>query len=350
MTGVAQGSADGPKKIFGRENVNWQGPQKASEGAGRHASKSSASDDFTYSRNNPEYVQAIHQAFIDEDGVNSFREDIVASAVINRITSSSKAYSKEDLGAITGKFEEHFNNFAKSEKGMELIGEELESALEDGYELIDMDKSTDIDIVVDEDEKDRFLNDGGLRSINRQFQQYVSDSEEEKQNRESFESLVENAASFNPEGGFDEDEYERLRLQDANDRGYDSIEEYEEDLENAEFEYAERRGVDIARDLASSVAMESYINSTSPFSSPAEAAEAKQYYRELFDQYYNEGTNSETVHYAALSMNSSYEVVDVRDGDLEVNKEQEDQWASSDEFDYLNRKFTEYATKHPFKR
>lgn len=31
MTNIAQGSPDGPKKIYGRTNINWQGPQKVSD-------------------------------------------------------------------------------------------------------------------------------------------------------------------------------------------------------------------------------------------------------------------------------------------------------------------------------
>ena len=31
MSNTAQGSPDGPKKIYGRENINWQGPQRASD-------------------------------------------------------------------------------------------------------------------------------------------------------------------------------------------------------------------------------------------------------------------------------------------------------------------------------
>lgn len=45
MGGIARGSANGPKKIFGRENVNWQGPKAAS--AGRvSGDKSAAVSDF----------------------------------------------------------------------------------------------------------------------------------------------------------------------------------------------------------------------------------------------------------------------------------------------------------------
>ncbi len=31
MANIAQGSPDGPKKIYGRTNINWQGPQKVSD-------------------------------------------------------------------------------------------------------------------------------------------------------------------------------------------------------------------------------------------------------------------------------------------------------------------------------
>lgn len=45
MSGIARGSANGPKKIFGRENVNWQGPKAASTGR-VSGDKSAAVSDF----------------------------------------------------------------------------------------------------------------------------------------------------------------------------------------------------------------------------------------------------------------------------------------------------------------
>ena len=68
----------------------------------------------------------------------------------------------------------------------------------------------------------------------------------------------------------------------------------------------------------------------------------------MFNDFYEEGLNSETVLSAALSSNSSFEVVDVRDGDLEVNEEQEEQWAKSFEFDYVKDEFLSYVKDHPY--
>lgn len=344
MSGVAQGSADGPKKIFGRENVNWQGPQRANSNSGKHASMSPASSDFAHSGNNPEYAQAMRQAFIEEDGIDALREDIVSGAVIQHFIYNDGAYDKERLDALANEYERHFDNFTKSDEGADLIEKELESAL-DRYDLIDMDKSTDDGIVVNETQKEDFLNDDGLGNIITSLRQYVGREEEKNDSDASANSAEESGISLVGDG-FDEEEYQRLRLQDANDRGYDSIEEYEADLEDAEFAYAEDRGVEIARQEAVRAAMEGYDNAAS--SDPAESATAEQYYRDLFDQYYEEGTNSESVHLAVLTMNSSYEVVDVRDGELEVDKNQEDQWASGNDFNYLKQDFTEYAKKHPF--
>ena len=62
MSGTAQGSANGPKKIFGRENVNWQGPQKAHNGSSTSAS---IRDDFSTEGYNYQEKQAIAEEFCD---------------------------------------------------------------------------------------------------------------------------------------------------------------------------------------------------------------------------------------------------------------------------------------------
>ena len=351
MTGIAQGSADGPKKIFGRENVNWQGPQRANAASEKHAATNSASDDFTYSNQNPEYVEAIHQAFIDEEGAKGVKEDVISMAMMKHIIGTGGAYCKEELDVLYDRYEKHFNNFAKTVDGMDVISRDLESGLNEGYGLIDMENSTDIDVLIDEEEKNRFLNDKKLDNTHNSFEEYVAMVEGEKQLEEAFASLVTKIKDIMPDD--DDDDFERqieeARLQDANDRGYDTIEDYEQALDDAQFEYADGRGFEVARDQASSAALKDYFNSNTYPTDPSEAESISNHYRNLFDQYYYEGTNSETVNFATLSTNSSYEVVDVRDGELVVDDSQEAEWASSFEFDHLREDFTSYARKHPYK-
>ena len=61
MTGTAQGSPHGPKKIFGRTNINWQGPEKESDLS--YESARNASKDFSSSDKNINTMDEVESIF-----------------------------------------------------------------------------------------------------------------------------------------------------------------------------------------------------------------------------------------------------------------------------------------------
>lgn len=342
--GTAQGSANGPKKIFGRENINWQGPQKAASNnlqSAENSSAQSASGDFSSSHDT--LSKGIEKYLLESSGLNIARDVAVSIAVSGHILKTGVSYNSEDFSDISQKYEEKFNQFSQTEQGKQVIAEDLGEALS-VYGVIDEKAIANAGkAVLDKGKMEDFVEDNGFNSTVESFEDYIKQEEEQKNNQEAFDSLVNN--SFVPPEEFEE-ELENLRLQDAQDRGYDSIEDYEDDLHMAEDDYAEGEGFEVIRDQATLAALNQL--STGKSRNSSETNEEAAYYRELFDDYYDEGFNSETVLNSALSANSSFEVVNVRDGETEINKEQEAQWAASYELDYVREGFINYARKHPY--
>lgn len=60
-SGVAQGSPDGPKSIYGRKNVNWQGPQRASDLT--QAATENAKGDFISAQDVANAMDAVESLF-----------------------------------------------------------------------------------------------------------------------------------------------------------------------------------------------------------------------------------------------------------------------------------------------
>ena len=342
MSGTAQGSANGPKKIFGRENVNWQGPQKVTQSnTGDTATANAAVGDF--SQPNTGYSEEIQKDFLGSSGLISIRQSAVAGVAMDHMARTGQRFSGDDLQNLVDSYGKQFEEFSHTEQGAQVITEDLSAALGE-YDVLDK-KSTEKTgrAVIDESKMESFVDDGGFDATVESFEKYIKQQDE--QAGQGVKDDLVNSINFNPDSSFD-DELEKLRLEHVEERGYDSIEDYEDDLHAAEEEYAAWGGLKVARDQAASAATRDYLDSSG---GDRQSEEAASYYSALFDDYYSEGFNSETVLNSTLSANSSYEVVDVRDGELEVNEEQEARWASSAEFDTIREDFTAYARKYPYK-
>lgn len=351
MSGIAQGSANGPKKIFGRENVNWQGPQKAGKGNENKGDSLSAINDFSHAQEDThEYRENLHQAFIDDLGGEAVKDSIVANAVLPEMYSSGEVYTKESMDELQKKYNDYYDDFINTDEGAEALENELALALDHDYNIVSGYDSEKAEFITNQENIDALFHKDALNDTCTKFQDYVSIREDEKNSKDSSkDSSIEDILRYAQENSEQiEKEIEQARLQDAQDRGYDSIEDYEWDLEYAQDSYAEGRGFDVVQREAVSTVVEDYIENHGGNINEEEKEQVKQHYNRLFNDYYEEGFNSETVLAAALSSNSSFEVVDVRNGELEVNEEQEEQWAKSFEFDYVKDKFSSYAKDHPY--
>jgi len=352
MSGIAQGSANGPKKIFGRENVNWQGPQKAGEGNQNKGDSLSAINDFSHAQEDThEYKENLHQAFIDDLGGEAVKHSIVSNAVLPEMYSSGEVYTKESMDELQKKYNDYYDDFINTDEGAEALENELALALEHDHNIVSGYDSDKDEFSTNQENIDALFHKDALNDTCTKFQDYVSMREDEKNSKyPSKDSSIEEILRYAQENSEKiEKEIEQARLKDAQDRGYNSLSEYEMDLEFAEYDYAEsRRGVRIAQREAVSAAVDNYIADKGQDVSDEEKEDIEQQYNKMFKYFYEDGFNSETVLNAALSFNSSFEVVDVRDGELEIDEEQEEQWAKSSEFDYVKEKFAEYIKEHPY--
>lgn len=349
MNGTAQGSANGPKKIFGRENVNWQGPQKAAGEENNNKGDSlSASNDFSQENNTSEYEkEMLHQAFIDDLGGEAVKKSIVSNAVLPEMYSSGEVYTKESMDELQKKYNDYYDDFINTDEGAEALENELALALDHDHNIVSGYDSDKDEFITNQENIDALFHKDALNDTCTKFQDYVSMRENKKIGKDSSIEDILRYAQENSEQI--EKEIEQARLKDAHDRGYNSLSEYEMDLEFAEDDYAEsRRGVRIAQREAVSAAVDNYIADKGKGISDEEKEDIEQQYNKMFKYFYEDGFNSETVHNAALSFNSSFEVVDVRDGELEIDEEQEEQWAKSSEFDYVKEKFAEYIKENPY--
>lgn len=344
MADIAQGSANGPKKIFGRENVNWQGPQKAAGNLdSHHGHASSASSDFSFDATPAPYPEEVISDFIYSSGLKHAKESVVSAVISHHISASGDAYDDRKAHEMLDKYGDKFNAFYSTDKGKEAVVDDLSDAVE-YYDIIDTKKSSTAEdtAVINEEVMKDFVEDGGFDHTIKSFNDYLqNDSSAESSN--NLEDI--NYASLDSL----EESYEELKLRDAQDRGYDSIEDYEEDLEFAQEDYIEsRRGVRVVQREAVSAALDSYIAHKGQNISDEEKEDVEQQYNKMFKYFHEDGFNSETVLNTALSFNSSFEVVDVKDGELAVNEDQENQWAKSSEFDHVKEKFAEYVNDHPY--
>lgn len=347
MSGIAQGSANGPKKIFGRENVNWQGPQKAGKGNENKGDSLSAINDFSHAQEDTyEYKENLHQAFIDDLGGAAVKDSIVANAVLPEMYSSGVVYTKESMDELQKKYNDYYDDFINTDEGAEALENDLASALDSNHSIVSEYDSEKDEFSTNKENINLLLSEGAFDNTHNKFKDFVATKENGKIGKDSSIEDILRYAQENSEQI--EKEIEQARLRDAQDRGYDSIEDYEWDLEYAQDSYAEGRGFDVVQREAVSNAVEDYIENHGENINEEEKEQVRQHYNRLFNDFYEEGFNSETVLSAALSSNSSFEVVDVRDGDLEVNEEQEEQWAKSFEFDYVKDEFSSYVKDHPY--
>lgn len=346
MSGIAQGSANGPKKIFGRENVNWQGPQKAAGEKSNKGDSLSVSSDFSQQRNVSQYEkEMLHQSFIDDLGGKAIKNSIVSNAMISDMIASGLFYNRDTLDNLKKKYDTYYDDFINSDEGAESLENELTLALDSEKSIVSGYDSEKDEFITNQENIDSLFHKDALNDTCTKFQDYVSRREEGSRKDASSEFLIRYAQENSEKI---EEEIEQARLKDAQDRGYDSIEDYEWDLEYAQDSYAEDRGFNVVQREAVSTVVEDYIENHGGNINEEEKEQVRQHYNRLFNDYYEEGFNSETVLAAALSSNSSFEVVDVRNGELEVNKEQEEQWAKSFEFDYVKDKFSSYVKDHPY--
>jgi len=347
MSGIAQGSANGPKKIFGRENVNWQGPQKAGKGNENKGDSLSAINDFSHAQEDThEYKENLHQAFIDDLGGAAVKDSIVANAVLPEMYSSGIVHTKESMDELQKKYNDYYDDFINTDEGAETLENDLASALDSNHSIVSGYDSEKDEFSTNKENINLLSSEGAFDNTHNKFKDFVATKENGKIGKDSSIEDILRYAQENSEQI--EKEIEQARLQDAQDRGYDSIEDYEWDLEYAQDSYAEGRGFDVVQREAVSNAVEDYIENHGENINEEEKEKVRQHYNRLFNDFYEEGFNSETVLSAALSSNSSFEVVDVRDGDLEVNEEQEEQWAKSFEFDYVKDEFSSYVKDHPY--
>ena len=355
MSGIAQGSANGPKKIFGRENVNWQGPQKAGRGNENKGDSLSVVNDFSHAQDDThEYKENLHQAFIDDLGGEEVKKSIVANAVLSEMHSSGVAYTKESMDDLQKKYNDYYDDFINTDEGAEALENDLTSALDSNHSIVSGYDSEKDEFSTNKENINLLSSEGAFDNTHNKFKDFVSTKENGKIDKDSsIEDMLryahEDMLRYAQENSEQiEKEIEQARLQDAQDRGYDSIEDYEWDLEYAQDSYAEGRGFDVVQRESVSNVVEDYIENNGENINEEEKEQVRQHYNRLFNDFYEEGFNSETVLAAALSSNSSFEVVDVRDGDLEVDEEQEEQWAKSFEFDYVKDKFSSYVKDHPY--
>lgn len=348
MSGIAQGSANGPKKIFGRENVNWQGPQKAGKGNENKGDSLSAINDFSHAQEDTyEYKENLHQAFIDDLGGEAVKDSIVANAVLPEMYSSGEVYTKESMDELQKKYNDYYDDFINTDEGAEALENDLASALDRNHSIVSGYDSEKDEFSTNKENINLLSSEGAFDNTHNKFKDFVATKENGKIGKDSSIEDILRYAQENSEQI--EKEIEQARLKDAHDRGYNSLSEYEMDLEFAEDDYAEsRRGVRIAQREAVSAAVDNYIADKGKGISDEEKEDIEQQYNKMFKYFYEDGFNSETVHNAALSFNSSFEVVDVRDGELEIDEEQEEQWAKSSEFDYVKEKFAEYIKENPY--
>ncbi len=348
LSGIAQGSANSPKKIFGRENVNWQGPQKAGEGNQNKGDSLSAINDFSHAQEDThEYKENLHQAFIDDLGGEAVKDSIVANVVLPEMYSSGEVYTKESMDDLQKKYNDYYDDFINTDEGAEALENDLASALDSNYNIVSGYDSEKDEFFTNKENINLLSSEGAFDNTHNKFKDFVDMKENKKIGKDSsIEDLIRYAQENSEQI---EKEIEQARLKDAHDRGYNSLSEYEMDLEFAEDDYAEsRRGVRIAQREAVSAAVDNYIADKGKDISDEEKEDIEPQYNKMFKYFYEDGFNSETVHNAALSFNSSFEVVDVRDGELEIDEEQEEQWAKSSEFDYVKEKFEEYIKENPY--
>lgn len=353
MNGTAQGSANGPKKIFGRENVNWQGPQKAAGEENNNKGDSlSASNDFSQENNTSEdEKEMLHQAFIDDLGGQAVKNSIISNAMLSEMITSGLSYDKDSMDDLKKKYDNHYDDFINTDEGAATLENELALALDHDHNIVSGYDSEKDEFITNQENIDTLFHKDALNDTCTKFQDYVSMREDEKNSKyPSKDSSIEDILRYALKNSEKiEKEIEQALLKDAQDRGYDSIEDYEWDLEYAQDSYAEDRGFNVVQREAVSTVVEDYIENHGENINEEEKERVKQHYNRLFNDFYEEGFNSETVLAAALSSNSSFEVVDVRDGELEVDEEQEEQWAKSFEFDYVKDKFSSYVKDHPYK-
>lgn len=96
MSGIVQGSANGPRYIYGKLNVNHQGAQRASGNEGVSGSKESARSDFSMSEFSPD---------IDDDIVSIEEADLdtpLSSIDFEEVEEASESGDRYELNSEMG--------------------------------------------------------------------------------------------------------------------------------------------------------------------------------------------------------------------------------------------------------
>lgn len=356
--GTAQGSAHGPKKIFGRENINWSGPKKAHENSSAKSDASSAKQDFSSSSSAQDIDKSIYESikdsYIEGAGASEVKNFVVEWSVNEYMLNTAQMLDEEDVLDLSWEYQDKFDEFSQTEEGSRALYEEISQGL-DNYDLINMDISREDETYSNSKEVDKWINENGFDTSYNAFQKYLLSQSHDKEEKEAFDSLVNDDAPYIDDDFYDE--LERAQEQDASEKGFDSYEEYQYALEDIDTEFFDEYGRDAVKDAAVTEIARNFFNNhggVKMFNSN-EAAGIIGYYRDKFDEYEQEGTNSETVANSSLTANSSYEVYDVRkteDGnhELTVDKEQLNQWLHSVEMDSVKEGFAEFASreKNPY--
>ena len=288
MSGIAQGSANGPKKIFGRENVNWQGPQKAGRGNENKGDSLSVVNDFSHAQDDThEYKENLHQAFIDDLGGEEVKKSIVANAVLSEMHSSGVAYTKESMDDLQKKYNDYYDDFINTDEGAEALENDLTSALDSNHSIVSGYDSEKDEFSTNKENINLLSSEGAFDNTHNKFKDFVSTKENGKIDKDSsIEDMLryahEDMLRYAQENSEQiEKEIEQARLQDAQDRGYDSIEDYEWDLEYAQDSYAEGRGFDVVQRESVSNVVEDYIENNGENINEEEKEQVRQHYNSV---------------------------------------------------------------------
>ena len=123
---TAQGSPDGPKYIYGKENVNWGGPKRASHSSPQ-GDVSSAVGDFSHSQGEqPVYTQ--------KEALNTLRGDVLDNA---------DEYDKTEEGARNRAIAQEFILESASKNSPKEVVEQIKKNIADGMNPVEAMESID---------------------------------------------------------------------------------------------------------------------------------------------------------------------------------------------------------------
>jgi len=123
---TAQGSPDGPRYIYGKENVNWGGPKRASHSSPQ-GDVSSALGDFSHSQGEqPVYTQ--------KEALNTLRGDVLDNA---------DEYDKTEEGARNRAIAQEFILESAAKNSPKEVVEQIKKNIADGMNPVEAMESVD---------------------------------------------------------------------------------------------------------------------------------------------------------------------------------------------------------------